>query len=91
MTQQSSEIIALQALGYIIEEDALRDRFVALTGLDPSALRASLDQPGTLASILEFLISREPDLIAAAEAQGQSPDSLVSAWRSLGGGAGQEW
>lgn len=91
MTQQSSEIIALQALGYIIEEDTLRDRFVALTGLDPNTLRASLDQPGTLASILEFLISHEPDLIAAAEAQGQTPESLVSAWRNLGGGAGQEW
>lgn len=91
MTQHSSEIIALQALGYIMNEDDLRDRFIALTGLDPDALRATLDQQGTLASILEFLISHEPDLVAAAQAQDRSPDALVSAWRSLGGGEGQEW
>jgi len=91
MTDQNHEIIALQALGYIVSEDALRDRFVALTGLDPDTLRANLDQPGTMASILEFLIGHEPDLIAAAEAQQSSPETLVKAWRGLGGGAGQEW
>jgi len=91
MTNQNYEIIALKALGYIVSEDALRDRFVALTGLDPDTLRANLDQPGTMASILEFLISHEPDLIAAAEAQQNNPETLVKAWRGLGGGAGQEW
>lgn len=91
MTEHTNEVIALEALGYIMGEDALRDRFVALTGLDANILRSSLDQPGTLASILEFLVSHEPDLIAAAEAQDQSPETLVKAWRSLGGGAGQEW
>lgn len=91
MTPQASEIIALNALGYIMNEDALRDRFVALTGLDPEILRTTLEQPTTLASILEFLVSHEPDLIAAAEAQGENPATLIKAWRELGGGSGQEW
>lgn len=91
MTPQSSEIIALNALGHIMSEDVLRDRFVALTGLSPETLRATIEQPATLASILEFLISHEPDLIAAAEAQNEKPEKLIKAWRDLGGGAGQEW
>ena len=91
MPEQQYEIIALKALGYIVSEDALRDRFVALTGLDSDTLRESLDQLGTLASILEFLVSHEPDLIAAAAAQDVSPDTLVKAWRALGGGAGQDF
>lgn len=91
MPDQNYEIIALKALGYIVSEDALRDRFVALSGLDPDALRAALDQPGTLASILEFLISHEPDLIATADALECGPETLVKAWRALGGGEGQEW
>lgn len=91
MSDQRYEIIALKALGYIVSEDALRDRFVALTGLDSDTLRKNLDQPGTMASILEFLVSHEPDLIAAAQAQDISPDMLVKAWRALGGGAGQEF
>ncbi len=91
MSDQRYEIIALRALGYIVSEDALRDRFVALTGLDPDTLRKNLDQPGTLASILEFLVSHEPDLIAAAQAQDISPDTMVKAWRALGGGAGLEF
>ncbi len=91
MPDQKYEIIALKALGYIVSDDVLRDRFVALTGLDSDTLRESLDQPGTFASILEFLVSHEPDLIAAAEAQDISPDMIVKAWRALGGGAGQEF
>lgn len=91
MPDQKYEIIALKALGYIVSDDALRDRFVALTGLDSDTLRENLDQPATLISILEFLVSHEPDLIAAAEAQSISPDAIVKAWRTLGGGVGQEF
>ncbi len=91
MHTETSDVIALKAFGFIMEDDTLRERFLALTGLDVESLRDSLSEPTTLASVLEFLISHEPDLIDAAKAQQLAPETLVTAWRDLGGGAGQEW
>ncbi len=83
--------LAFKAVGFILEDDTLRDRFLALSGLSPDEIRASLQQPNFLASVLEFLISHEPDLIAFAEKSSEDPQTIVAVWRSLGGGAGQEW
>ena len=46
-------------------------------------LRDSLDDPSTMAGVLEFLCSHEPDLVAAAEALEVSPETLVRALERL--------
>ncbi|MBO6503229.1 MAG: DUF3572 domain-containing protein [Kordiimonadaceae bacterium] len=91
MSTDHNEIIALQAVGYILQQDTLRDRFMALSGVDVDDLRSSLGEPSTLASILEFLINNEPDLLDTADALDVKPEAIVAAWRALGGGEGQEW
>ena len=58
-------------------------RFLDLTGLDPDALRAGLDDPAILAAPLEFLANHEPDLIRAAEALAVTPEELVAAKDAL--------
>jgi hypothetical protein len=58
-------------------------RFLDLTGLDPEALRAGLDDPAILAAPLEFLANHEPDLIRAAEALAVTPEELVAAKDAL--------
>lgn len=58
-------------------------RFLDLTGLTPDELRASLGYPSTLNAVLEYLCNHEPDLIAAAEAIGCTPQDLVSARERL--------
>ncbi len=60
------------------------ERFLALTGLTPDVLRASLGQPATMAAVLEFLCSHEPDLVAAAEALEVTPETLARARERLG-------
>ena len=82
---------ALNAVSFILAEDALRDRFLALSGLAPDEIRARIQEPDFLASVLEFLISHEPDLIDFSETINERPETIVAAWRHLGGGAGQEW
>jgi len=77
------EALALSALGWTLGEEARARRLLALTGLDPAALRARLGEPGLLASVLAFLEAHEPDLLAAAAALGVSPAQLVAARRSL--------
>jgi adenine/guanine phosphoribosyltransferase-like PRPP-binding protein len=77
------ETLALSALGWTLSDEARAQRLLALTGLDPGALRQRLGEPGLLASVLAFLEAHEPDLIAAAEALGVAPAALVEARRRL--------
>jgi hypothetical protein len=77
------EILALSALGWTLSDEARAQRLLALTGLDPAALRGRLGDRGLLASLLGFLEAHEPDLLAAAEALGVAPADLVEARRRL--------
>lgn len=79
------ETLALAALGWTLGEEARAQRLLALTGLDPAALRARIGEPGLLASVLAFLEAHEPDLISAADALGVAPAELVAARRRLEG------
>jgi hypothetical protein len=77
------EALALSALGWTLSDEARALRLLALTGLDPAALRERLGEPGLLASVLAFLEAHEPDLLAAAQALGVPPAALVEARRRL--------
>ncbi len=70
---------ALAALGWTVADPARAERLLALTGLTPSDLRASADMPATLAAVLGFLEAHEPDLIACANAIGETPARIVAA------------
>lgn len=74
----------MNALGWVLSDGDRAARFLALTGLTPDDLRASLGEPGTLAAVLEFLCSHEPDLMAAADALGVEPAELAGARERLG-------
>jgi len=89
--QESAISLAFKAITFIVADDTLRDRFLALSGLSPDEIRANLPETTFQASILEFLVSHEPDLIAFAKDINETPEQIVKAWRTLGGGVGQEW
>ncbi|WP_408636606.1 DUF3572 family protein [Novosphingobium aquimarinum] len=59
------------------------ERFLALTGLTPDALRVSLGEPATLAAVLDFLCAHEPDLVAAADALQIAPSEFAAARERL--------
>ena len=80
---ETNQMLALAALGWILEDNARAERLVALTGLTPDGLRARLGDPQVLSAILRFLEAHEPDLIACAEALGVAPTGLVEARREL--------
>ncbi len=67
----------------MLAEDDRRTRLLALTGLTGDALRAGLGDPSLLAAVLDFLCAHEPDLVAASEALGVSPEALVTARERL--------
>ena len=75
---------ALSALAWILSDTVRADRFLAMTGLDPAGLRASVAQPATHLAVLDFLCAYEPDLVAAAEALGLSPGELAAMRERVG-------
>ena len=77
--------MAFQALAWALMEEARAERLLALTGLTPEGLRASINERGTQAAILSFLEAYEPDLIACAAVLGVSPAILVQARQELEG------
>jgi hypothetical protein len=72
-------MLALAALGWVLESEERAARYLDITGLDPETLRSGLGDPMILASALEFLTNYEPDLIRAAEALAVTPEELVAA------------
>ncbi len=76
---------ALQALGFILADDRLRQRFIDLSGVSADDLRHGLGNPSVLGAILGFLASHEPDLMACAAALGMAPDQLMQCARLLQG------
>ena len=91
MFDETAEIIALKAVGFVISNDDLRDRFMALSGVDEEMIKTAVHDRTFLISVLEFFVNFEPDLIAFATKEDIPPESITKAWRTLGGGTGQDW
>ena len=75
--------MALSALGWVLSDETRASRLLALTGLTPDELRAGLGDPALLVAVLDFLCAHEPDLVAAADALGVTPQDLVAARERL--------
>lgn len=75
--------LALQALGWVLSDEARADRFLALTGLTPEALREGLSDSSILGAVLDFLANQETDLVAAADALDIRPEHIIAARRKL--------
>jgi hypothetical protein len=76
-------MIGLQALAWVLSDDARAERLLALTGLTPDDLRAAAGETGTIDAVLGFLEAHQPDLIGCAEALSVKPEALVSAREAL--------
>ena len=76
-------VLALSALAWTLAEPARASRLLALTGLDPEALRTRAGEPALLAATIGFLAGHEPDLLACAAALEVAPARLIAAQRGL--------
>ncbi len=79
------EGLGVRALGFLAAEPDRLSRFLDLSGLGPHNLRAAAAEPGFLASVLDYLLSDEPLLIAFAQAEGVAPERVAAARRAMEG------
>jgi hypothetical protein len=78
--------LAVRALIFLAADEERVSRFLALTGLDPSEIRARLGERGFQLAVLDHLAGDEALLIAFAEAEAIRPEAVGRARRALGGG-----
>lgn len=82
-TQEAAEAIAIQALGFIAADPELLPRFLAITGIEATAIRQAAGESGFLAGVLQFVLAHEPTLMAFAQASGIAPGEIGKALRHL--------
>ena len=82
--KRSPTVIALEALAFVVADEAELGRFLSLSGLSPDRLRAGADRPDTHRAVFEYLMGHEPTARAFAEAHGYRPEDLWAAAHHLG-------
>ena len=78
-----SEALAAQAFAFLCAERERAERFLRLTGLEPSSLPALAAEPGFLAGVLEHLLGDEALLLTFCANQGIDPQLIAAAQRRL--------
>ncbi len=85
MALERGETIGLWAAAFVVSEDALRDRFISLTGSSPDQIRDGITEPAFLVGVLDFILGHEPDLLGFCERHGLEPTEPAEARRVLAG------
>ncbi len=80
--------LAVTALGFIAGAPDELSRFLALTGIDPAAIRAAAAEPGFLGGVLAYIAGNERTLLAFTAVAGIAPEEVEKARIVLGG---QDW
>jgi hypothetical protein len=88
-SREAAEALAAEALGFVAADPELLSRFLAVTGIEATEIRAAARAPGFLAGVLSFIAAHEPTLLAFAAAAGRQPPDITAAIAALPGGAGQ--
>jgi hypothetical protein len=82
---EKAETIALQALAFLVKDEALLTHFLTSTGLTPQDLKSRFREPELLGGVLDTILADDGVLLAFCNAMSISPDTLVRARRALPG------
>jgi len=77
-------MLAIDALSFLAGEPEALGRFLALSGIGPTMLRAAASDPVFLAGVLDYFLSDEPLLLAFANQAGIPAERISAARRALG-------
>lgn len=91
MNVDSSETIALQALGWLAANDELLPVFMGATGASADDLRQNATDPEFLGSVLDFLLMDDAWVMACCEALNLPYEGLMQARAGLPGGQQMHW
>ena len=81
--REVSEIVAVQALGFIAGEPERLGLFLAESGIGPETLRTAATDPQFLASVLDFVMRDDATVKAFAAASQLHPTNIAAAHQAL--------
>ena len=91
LTQESAEILAIEALSWLVGNDDLLPVFLNATGASEADLRQRAKDPEFLASVLDFLLMDDAWISAFCDGASYGYDYPLRARASLPGGAQVDW
>jgi len=84
-----AESLAIEALSFLVDNPESLARFLALTGVEPSALRGIVREPAFLGAVLDHVIG-DGDLLAGFVARSGHDPAIIERARLLLTGADWE-
>ncbi|QJE71824.1 DUF3572 domain-containing protein [Aerophototrophica crusticola] len=72
------EAVALRAVAFVVSDEDMLARFVALTGCGGDELRARLADPAFLGGVLDFVLGDEGLATAFAAGEELTPEDLAA-------------
>ena len=91
LTQQSAEILALEALSWLVGNDELLPVFLGSTGSSRDDIRARAKDTEFLASVLDFLLMDDAWILTFCKSIECAPEYPLRARAALPGGAAVNW
>jgi hypothetical protein len=85
MTPEAAEGLAIQALTFIAGDGERLGRFLAISGIGPTEIRAAAREPRFLAGVLDYLASNERLAAEFTAEAACEPSNLAKAHAALGG------
>ena len=91
MGPEQAERTAIEALGWLANNDDLMPVFLGATGMNAEDIRAQANEPTFQISVLDFLCNDDAWVIAFCHSQGLSYEKPMQARQALSGGAQVHW
>jgi hypothetical protein len=89
--QESAEILALQALGWLLGQPDELGGFLNASGASPGDLGRLARDPHFLAALVDYLLETDDRVLACTRALDLPPTALGEARQGLPGGRDPHW
>ena len=83
LAAEVAEVLAIQALGFVAQDEERLGRFLDITGLGPTEIRAAARERRFLAGVLDYVMGDEALLVAFAGHAQVDPPTIAVAHRAL--------
>lgn len=83
MDTETAEIIAISALTFLADDEQRLGRFLALTGLGPTELKAEAHKHRMLSAVLDYLLHDESLLLVFTTSNRIAPELIIPAQQLL--------
>ncbi len=91
MKQDQAEIVALQAIAWLVGNEELCQSFLGSSGASAEDMKSRVDEPEFLASVLEFLMLDDGNVISFCDTHGLGYETPMQALYGLPGQGVPNW